>query len=96
MRRIVGFIGAVIVIAVLIAGFMAYFVTNTDPVTNVMYDGLGRPLSASPFFVRFIFGQDRLWAGWLWLIGDMVIFWSGLLAGSSLASWGFQESKTND
>lgn len=94
MRKIVGWFGAAIIACVVIAGFIAYFVYRTDPDTNIMYDGFGRRLSESPFFVRWFFGQERLWAGWLWAIGDMVIFWGGLFIGTLLAGWGFQEPKT--
>jgi len=92
MRKIVGGIGVAIIFGVFIAGFIAYFVYNTDPQTNVMYDGFGRPLSECPFLIRFLFGADRLWAGWLWFIGDMVLFWGGILVGYGLAGWGFEES----
>lgn len=57
----------------------------------MMFDGFGRPLSESPFFVRLVFGQDRLWAGWGWFLGDMAIFWGGVVAGAGLVSYGFKE-----
>lgn len=93
MRKIIGGIGVALMIAVFIAGFVAYFIYKTDPTTNIMYDGFGRPLSESPFLMRWIFGQERLWAGWLWFVGDMVIFWGGLLIGFGLTGWGFKESE---
>lgn len=96
MRKIIGSIGIVLIIAVFIAGFVAYFVYKTDPTTNIMYDGFGRRLSESPFLMRLILGQDRLWAGWLWFVGDMVVFWGGIIVGSGLASWGFKESSQNE
>ena len=91
MRKIVGGIGAGIMVAVSIAAFMAYFVYDMNPTNNVIHDGFGRPLSECPFLIRLIFEEDRLWAGWLWFVGDMVIFWGGLLIGFTLANWGFEE-----
>jgi hypothetical protein len=92
MRKIIGVIGGALMIAMFFAGLVAYFVYRTDPATNIMYDGFGRPLSEAPFLMRLVFGQERLWAGWLWFVGDMVIFWGGFFVGCGLASWGFKES----
>jgi len=94
MRRIVGGLGVAMMICVFIAGFIAYFIYHTDPDTNVMYDGFGRPLSESPFLVRLLFGEERLWPGWFWSIGDIVIFWGGIFIGSLVMGWGFKEPST--
>lgn len=98
MRKIIGCIGGCIgvamIITVVIAAFIAYFVYKTDPTTNVIYDGFGRPLSESPFLMRWFLGQDRVWAGWVWFALDMVIFWGGALTGYGLACWGFKETQT--
>ncbi|MGA9768163.1 MAG: hypothetical protein WBV94_03930 [Blastocatellia bacterium] len=59
----------------LIFGFFAYFVTSQNKSTGAYYDGLGRLLSASPSFMRLIFGEERLWAGWSWFVVEMVVFW---------------------
>ncbi len=67
------FLGIALFVGILGAGFMAYFVTGPGP-----SDGLGRPLTESPLLVRFLFGQDRLWPGYLWFIVDLVVFWGGL------------------
>ena len=68
-------------IGFLILGFLAYFVSSFDKSKGIMHDGLGRVLFESPFIVRFIFGQERLWPGWSWFIIDMIIFWGGIAIG---------------
>jgi len=86
MRKLAKYLGGTIMIAVFIYGFITYFITSPDPGTGQLHDGLGRQLSASPFFMRFLFGQERLWAGWLWFFIDMVVFWGGIAAGGALMS----------
>lgn len=66
-------------IALFIAGFLAYMVSSSGP--GGPHDGLGRPLSVSPWAMRFFFGQDHLWAGWGWFVGDMAIFWGSIALG---------------
>lgn len=90
MKKIVGFIGVVMIIAAFVAGFIAYFVYSFDPQTGTGYDGFGRKLSKSPLFMRLIFGQDRLWPGWFWFGADLVIFWGSLGIAYTLVSWGFK------
>jgi hypothetical protein len=79
MKKIIGIImcglGFLIGAFLLIAGFLAYFITSSS--NGVIIDGLGRLLSESPLLLRMIFGQDRLWAGLGWFIADMIIFWGG-------------------
>lgn len=96
MRKIVGGIGVAILISVLIAGFIATYVYNTDPATGLIHDGFGRTLFVSPFIIRFIFGQDRLWPGFSWAIADLVIFWGGMAMGFRIAAWGFLGSDAWD
>lgn len=91
MRKLIGYLGIAIIIAELIAGFIAYFVFSFDPQTKTIYDGFGRKLSESPLLMRLIFGEDRLWAGWKWFVGDLVIFWSGIIIGFKLAKFVFKE-----
>jgi hypothetical protein len=91
MRKLIGYLGGGIIVAVLIAGFVAYFIRSVEPSTKIIYDGFGRQLSESPWFIRLIFGQDRLWVGWGWFIGDMFIFWGGILIGVSLAKFAFKD-----
>lgn len=67
-------LGLILIISSFIGGFIAYFVSSYNPSTGVFYDGFGRVQYSTPWFVRFIFGQERMWAGWLWFFGDMVIF----------------------
>jgi hypothetical protein len=91
MRKAIGCLGAAIIVSIFIAGFIAYFVISFDPRTRVTLDGLGRQLYESPWFMRLVFGQDRLWAGWVWFIGDMILFWGGIGLGINLAAWGFRK-----
>jgi len=90
MRKAIGWLGVVIIGCVFIAGFIAYFIFSFDPQNKIPFDGFGRQLYESPWFMRLIFGQDRLWPGWGWFIGDMIIFWGGIGLGFSLAGWGFK------
>lgn len=90
MRTLVAWLGVTLIGAVFVGGFLAYFVSSFDPQTKTMFDGVGRPLSESPVLMRFIFGQERLWAGWFWFLADMVIFWGGIGVGIKLAGWGFK------
>ncbi len=93
MRKIIGLLGVLIIIAIFIVGFMAYFVFSFDPQTKTAYDGVGRELSEAPWIMRLIFDEDRLWAGWSWFIADMIIFWGGIIAGINLAKYGFMDQK---
>jgi hypothetical protein len=85
LRKILFPIGIIWFIALMIAGFLAYFVTSSGP--HGMVDGLGRPLTEAPFLMRFFFGQERLWAGFGWFFGEMVIFWGSLGFASGLSNW---------
>ena len=91
MRKAIGWVGVAFILCAIIAGFIAYFVFSFDPQTKVTFDGFGRQLSESPWFLRLILGQDRLWAGWIWFIADIIIFWSVIGIGISLSKWGFKE-----
>jgi len=91
LKKLVGYVGILVFIVVFIGGFLAYFVTSIDPQTRLMHDGVGRPLSESPFFMRLIFGQERLWVGWRWFIADLIIFWGGIGLGVSLSKYGFKD-----
>ena len=51
-------------IAVLIAGFLAYFVHSYQSWDNTVHDGLNRLLKPAPFIARFVFGTDAMWYGW--------------------------------
>lgn len=91
MRVLIGYIGIGVIVVVFIAGFMAYFVTSVDPVTHQMSDGFGRELVESPMLVRFLFGQERLWVGWLWFVVDFIVFWGGMGLGFFLVTFGFKD-----
>lgn len=74
------------VVALFLCAFLAYFVISRDKAGN-FYDGLGRPLDVSPAFVRFLFGQERLWAGWTWFIVEMIVFWGWIGLSVSAYKW---------
>ena len=73
-------------IAVLIAGFLAYFVQSYQSWDNTVYDGLGRLLKPAPFIARFVFGTDEMWPGWTWFLVDFVMFWGAVAIGYGLIS----------
>lgn len=91
MKRIFTFVCNVAAVAaaaaVFIAGFLAYFVSSIDPISHQEIDGLGRPLEASPLFMRSVFGQ-HLWAGWGWWIIDIAWFWGGIAVAFGLVKLG--------
>lgn len=88
MRKAIGWLEIAIIACVFITGFIAYFVFSFDPRTKITFDGFGCQLYESLWFMRLIFGQNRLRAGWVWFIGDIIIFWGGIEFGISLAGWG--------
>lgn len=92
MRKAIGIVGVILFITAMLGGVLAYFVCTTDQTTNIMYDGFGRRLSESPFLMRWIFGEERVWAGWKWFFLDMVIFWGTMILGYGLVSFGFRDS----
>lgn len=92
MRKAIAGLGGVIIATVFVASFVAYFVYNTDPNTKIMHDGFGRQLTQSPWLMRAVFGQERLWAGWKWFALDMTIFWGGIAIGMGLVGWGMTEA----
>lgn len=79
MKRLGCAVGILWALGILVAGFLAYFVIHRDPVSGLDYDGLGRQLVHSPWLMRFIFGQERLWAGWGWFAVDMAVFWAPIV-----------------
>jgi hypothetical protein len=73
-------IGVAIVwfITLFVCGFLAYSCTSHNATGSC--DGFGRRLSEAPMIVRILFGSDRMWAGWKWFVGDMVVFWGSIRA----------------
>lgn len=69
----------------LVLGFLAYYVRSFNQATGTYFDGLGRQLDLAPFFIRFVFWNDSLWAGWGYFTIDMVVFWGGIGVGSAIA-----------
>ena len=89
LRKLSVYLGVMVVVSVFIAGFIAYFSFSVDPESGVVFDGFGRPLSETPWFITFFFGQDTLWPGWAWFFGDMAIFWGCIFLAYKLADYGF-------
>ncbi len=84
LRRVLVPIGICWFIVILVAGFLAYFVSTAgSPPT----DGLGRQLSDAPLLMRVFFGQERMWAGWAWFAADMVIFWGSIALAVNISKW---------
>ncbi len=90
LRKVALGLGATLMLAALGLAFVEYFVTSVSG--SVVRDGLGRVLSTSPWFMRLIFGQERLWAGWGWFIGDLAIFWGAMGLGIMLITFGTSET----
>ncbi|MEI7832427.1 MAG: hypothetical protein WCJ56_04430 [bacterium] len=82
LRIVFGILGAIWFGAMFIAGYLAYFVTLPGPC-----DGLGRHLYVTPMFFRFVLGQERMWAGLWWTLGEMFIFGISMLVATSLFKW---------
>jgi hypothetical protein len=89
VRRLIGYLGVVVCVAVLLASFFAYFLFEFDPATKTWFDGLGRKLSKAPALVSWLHDLDE-WAGLGWFLADFVIFFGGLGAGIALARWGLK------
>ena len=92
MRKLVGYMGILIIAVVFVAGFLAYFVRTFDAVGRIWYDGLGRSLIDTPWFVRFFLGQEHDWPGWQWFLVDFVVFWGGIGIAYWLIQFGFSAS----
>ncbi len=96
MKKVIGCIGIIIIGVVAIAFFLGYFICTTDESTNIMYDGFGRQLSATTILMRVIYRQERLWAGWGWMMVDFFVLGAGLVTGCTLAAWGFKKKELKE
>lgn len=85
LRKILVPIGVIWFIALFVAGFMAYLVSSAGP--DGPCDGLGRSLTQAPMLMRIFFGQEHMWAGWLWFVGDMVVFWGSVALAVNVGKW---------
>jgi hypothetical protein len=84
LSKIFGPVAVCWFVFLLICGFLAYFVSRAgSPPT----DGLGRPITAAPFLMRIVFGQEHMWAGWGWFAAEMIIFWGSIAVALKLARW---------
>jgi len=88
-RRLLGFTGVGIIVAVLVLSFLAHGIETYNPETRVWRDWFGRPLSHSPLVPAWPGGSERS-AGLLWFIVDTALFVLGLAAGGALAAWGLR------
>ncbi|HEV7373821.1 MAG TPA: hypothetical protein VGN95_03835 [Pyrinomonadaceae bacterium] len=92
VAKVCFFLAALILIAELVYVFFAYIVTSQSA-DGLVADGLGRPLVPTPALVKYFFGQDRMWAGWQWFIGEMVVFWGLLFLLIALSKKAFPDDK---
>jgi hypothetical protein len=91
LRKIIGYIGIGVILCAILASFNAYLVFSISPSTGATYDGFGRYLTESPWFMRQIFGEEKLWAGWYWFVVDNLILWVNVGIGWVLIEFGFGE-----
>lgn len=90
MRRLIGCLGIGLIAAAFILGFLAYLVVSVEPGAGITHDGLGRPLTNSPWFMELIFYTGANWAGWKWFVVDMIVFWGLFGTGAALGIFGFK------
>ena len=72
-------IGGILWLGAFVYGFFAFFFTQK--IDGVLCDGLGRELWESPLFMRMVFREERVWAGWVWCLVDCVAFMGALVLG---------------
>lgn len=89
VKKLVGYFGVALILLVFVCGFRAYFVKSFDAQILTYFDGFGRQLMDAPIVARYLFGQERLWAGWLWFVGDIVWFFGGIFLGFNLRAMAF-------
>lgn len=70
-------LAACVVVAVIAATVLAFFIVEVDPAQKTIYDGLGRVLVPVPGWAGIVIREDH-WAGLGWRLVDMVWFWGGL------------------
>jgi len=84
LRKALSIFAVVWFTTLFICSFLAYMVTSHNAAGPC--DGLGRQLSEAPTLMRIFFGQDRMWAGWVWFVGDMIIFWGSFAAALNISN----------
>jgi hypothetical protein len=89
VRKFVGVVGLLLIAAILVAGFLAYFVVSFDQTSRTWFDGLGRPLSKAPILVSWLHDQ-REWPGLAWFLTDLIVFWGGGAVAVTMLRWGFR------
>lgn len=86
LRWTAGCAGILVLGAVAIATFMAYFMGRVGPGGTVL-DGFGRHIYEAPFMLRLA-GIDT-WRGLGWFLLDIAVFWVALGCGLALMAFGF-------
>lgn len=88
MKKIIIFFGIITMVFGFGWALLAFLQFSTG--VGGLKDGLGRILMPSPFFIRMVFGTDRLWAGFHWFIIDLLIFWGCIGLGALILNkfWG--------
>ena len=89
--KVVRTVGVILIIVVCICFYIAYFSFWTDTSTRNTYDGFGRMVEISPFFIRFVLGEESYWAGLAWFIFDVVIFLGGIISGICMIKWSLKK-----
>ena len=93
VRKFLIGLGVVLILSAQVGAVFAYFVYHTDAETNIMYDGFGRQLSQTPYVVRYIFGEERVWPGWAWGAVDFVVYWAMVVGGIGLCVFAERDTK---
>ena len=90
MRKIIGYLGIVIILVLIALGINDYFITSINE-TGQLVDGFGRPLYPGPPIMKLLGNSD--WAGLRWFIVDTIIFWPSFILAIYMIVFGF---KTRD
>jgi hypothetical protein len=95
MEKLAIIVGVILIIAVLIAGYLAYIVTEDHPADDTTNDGLGRSLVQAPRIIRIINLGLTFWPGWRWYTVDFVVFWGGIWGGYELIRWSLKKNTSS-
>lgn len=88
MKKYLRIIGWIIVFSIVGMGCNAYLIVKYNPTSGETFDGFGRQLTDSPWFMRIIFSEDKEWVGWKWFFLDIIIFWGSIGIGMHLIKIG--------
>lgn len=66
------------ILGLFITGIGAYMVKSVNIGDGIVHDGLGRELRPAPFFLKFFFGAEPMYAGPVWFVVDFITFWGSI------------------